>query len=151
MTLTAKQQRFIEEYPVDCNATQAAIRAGYSARTANVTGTQLLMKPSIRQAVDARLQAVTERNDITVDYVLQGLRRNYERAMEMEALYDQEGNVMEYRWAGSVANRSLELMGRWLRMWDERQGETPTLTQNNLHMHFDRLSVDELRSLLRGE
>ncbi len=51
MSLTPKQARFVEEYLLDLNATQAAIRAGYSAKTANEQGSQLLAKLSIRQAV----------------------------------------------------------------------------------------------------
>lgn len=51
--ITPKQQRFVEEYLVDCNGTQAAIRAGYSARTANVQASQLLAKLSIQEAIQA--------------------------------------------------------------------------------------------------
>ena len=49
--MTPKQQRFVEEYLIDLNATQAAIRAGYSKHTANEQGSQLLAKLSIQAAV----------------------------------------------------------------------------------------------------
>ena len=49
--LTEKQKRFVEEYLIDLNATQAAIRAGYSPKTANEQGTQNLAKLSIQDAV----------------------------------------------------------------------------------------------------
>ncbi len=49
--LTPKQARFVEEYLLDLNATQAATRAGYSKKTANEQGAQLLAKLRIRQAV----------------------------------------------------------------------------------------------------
>lgn len=52
---TDKQRRFVEEYCVDFNATQAAIRAGYSERTAHVSGSRNLNDPDIRKAIDERL------------------------------------------------------------------------------------------------
>ena len=58
--MTAKQELFIREYLVDFNATQAAIRAGYSSRTAYSIGNELLRKPEISQAIDA---AMTERRN----------------------------------------------------------------------------------------
>lgn len=54
--LTDKRQRFVEEYPLDCNATQAAIRAGFSAPTARQMGSWLLTNVDIRAAVDERLR-----------------------------------------------------------------------------------------------
>ena len=73
--LTPKQARFVEEYLLDLNATQAAIRAGYSKKTANEQGAQLLAKLSIRQAV-AEAQAVrSKRTEITQDEVIQGLKK----------------------------------------------------------------------------
>jgi hypothetical protein len=55
--LTDLQKRFVEEYPVDCNATQAAIRAGYSRDSARFIGCENLTKPNIRAAIDERLTA----------------------------------------------------------------------------------------------
>ena len=54
--LTAKQQRFCDEYLIDLNATQAAIRAGYSAKTAYSIGNENLKKPEIREYIDKRLE-----------------------------------------------------------------------------------------------
>lgn len=54
--LTDKQRRFIEEYTVDFNATQAAIRAGYSEKTAAQQGHQLLNKTSVSEAIEERLE-----------------------------------------------------------------------------------------------
>ena len=54
--LTAKQQVFVMEYLNDCNATQAAIRAGYSSRTAYSIGQENLKKPEIRQAIDTAMK-----------------------------------------------------------------------------------------------
>ena len=67
--MTPRQQRFIDEYLVDLNATQAAIRAGYAADSANVTGTQLLANPSVAMAVAERRQALTQRLERSQDDV----------------------------------------------------------------------------------
>ena len=53
--LTAKQQRFCDEYLIDLNATQAAIRAGYSAKTARVIGQENLLKPAIKEYIEKRM------------------------------------------------------------------------------------------------
>lgn len=53
--LTAKQQRFCDEYLIDLNATQAAIRAGYSAKTARVIGQENLLKPAIKEYIGKRM------------------------------------------------------------------------------------------------
>lgn len=66
MAFTVKQQRFIEEYTVDWNATQAAIRAGYSEKTADKIGSENLGKPDIKAAIDQRIKALT----LTADQIL---------------------------------------------------------------------------------
>ena len=53
--LTSKQQRFCDEYLIDLNATQAAIRAGYSKKTARQIATETLSKPYIKEYIDARM------------------------------------------------------------------------------------------------
>lgn len=55
MALTEKQKRFCDEYLIDLNATQAAIRAGYSKKTANRTGPENLSKPVIKAYIDERM------------------------------------------------------------------------------------------------
>ena len=68
--LTPKQARFVEEYLVDLNATQAAIRAGYSEQTARVIGHENLTKPDIQKAITERRQEMQQRTAITADRVL---------------------------------------------------------------------------------
>jgi phage terminase small subunit len=74
-TLEPKQLRFIEEFTVDCNATQAAIRAGYSQRTARQIGYENLTKPYIQQAIKNRMEKHTEAVGVTVERVLKELVR----------------------------------------------------------------------------
>lgn len=75
VTLTPKQQRFVEEYLVDLNATQAAIRAGYSERTANEQAARLLVKVGIQEAIQAGRQAQQRRTQITADATLREIAR----------------------------------------------------------------------------
>ncbi|MCW2286072.1 phage terminase small subunit [Rhodoblastus acidophilus] len=71
--LTPKQQRFVEEYAIDANATQAAIRAGYSPRTAGQIGERLLKKVEIAAAVSKAQKTRSERTEITADRIAEEL------------------------------------------------------------------------------
>ena len=70
MALTPKQKRFVEEYCVDFNATQAAIRAGYSPSTAYSIGSENLRKPEIKAALQAAQAAAITDIRITKDYLI---------------------------------------------------------------------------------
>lgn len=71
--LTAKQELFCREYLIDLNATQAAIRAGYSEKTANEQGARLLAKVKVQSYILELKQQRNERNNIDADYVLRRL------------------------------------------------------------------------------
>ena len=73
MTLTPKQQLFVSEYLLDLNATQAAIRAGYSRKTAKEVGYENLTKPHIAAAIDKAKAERLERNKIDAAYILERL------------------------------------------------------------------------------
>ena len=73
MALREKQRLFVEEYLIDLNATQAAIRAGYSKRTAGQIGDENLKKPQIAQAIKEAMDSRSKRVQINADYVLNRL------------------------------------------------------------------------------
>lgn len=75
MALTPQQQRFVEEYLVDLNATQAAIRAGYSAETAQQQGSRLLLNVVVGKAVADAMAERSVRTRVTADRVLTELAR----------------------------------------------------------------------------
>jgi phage terminase small subunit len=75
MSLTPKQQRFVEEYLIDLNATQAAIRAGYSSKTAMEQGYQLLRKTSVAGAIAEAQAELARRTEITQEKVLAELAK----------------------------------------------------------------------------
>jgi phage terminase small subunit len=74
MKLTAKQQLFITEYCIDCNATEAAIRSGYNPKTARQIGSENLSKPYIKSEIDKRLAKRATDNGITAEFVLNGIK-----------------------------------------------------------------------------
>ena len=71
--LTTKQQRFIEEYVVDFNATKAAINAGYSQKTARSISCELLTKPDIRSAIKQQLEQLSADSYVSREVILTGL------------------------------------------------------------------------------
>jgi phage terminase small subunit len=71
--MTKKQQRFVEEYLIDLNATQAAIRAGYSEKTAYAAGQRLLK--NVETEIASALAARSSRTEVTADRVVQELAR----------------------------------------------------------------------------
>lgn len=73
--MTDKQRRFAEEYLVDLNATQAAIRAGYSGRTARSIGRENLTKPDIQQYISARQAEARARVEVTQEEILLQLKK----------------------------------------------------------------------------
>lgn len=69
-TLTPKQVRFVEEYLVDNNATQAAIRAGYAERTANEQGSRLLAKSNVQALVEQKRGALAKKTEVSAERVI---------------------------------------------------------------------------------
>lgn len=120
-TLTAKQQRFVDEYLIDLNATQAAIRAGYSEKTAQQMGSENLSKPVVADAIKARQIVRAEKAEMDEAWILDKLRANVDRGMQAEAVTDREGNETGlYTYQGSVVNKALELIGKHRGMFVER-------------------------------
>ncbi|NWK62786.1 terminase small subunit [Acinetobacter sp. SwsAc3] len=135
--LTPKQQRFVEEYLIDLNATQAAIRAGYSEKTARDIGCENLAKPNIAKAIEEAQNKRQEQTQIDAAYVLKRLVeidqmdvldimddqmkirpvnewpkvwRQYVVNLENLELSDGEGCFKKIKWPDKVKN--LELLGK---------------------------------------
>jgi phage terminase small subunit len=87
--VTPKQQRFVEEYLIDLNATQAAIRAGYSADTAYSIGNENLSKPEIADAIIVAKAKRSERTGIDAAWLLTRLADEAEA--DLSDLYDEAG------------------------------------------------------------
>lgn len=123
--LTDKQKRFVEEYLVDLNATQAAIRAGYSEQTAYSIGQRLLKKVEVQEAIQQAQNKRSERTQITQDEVIRRLIENVDISMGKKATVitipskSENGKVVgndvaQFVYEPSAANKALELLGKHL-------------------------------------
>ena len=112
-TLTAKQRRFVQEYMVDLNGTQAAVRAGYSEHTATAISTENLSKPAIATALQSAQAEQGERTRINAEWVQARLVENIERAMQAVEVIDRHGlPTGTYVYQGNVANQALSLLAK---------------------------------------
>jgi len=155
MALTPKQEAFCREYLIDLNATQAAIRAGYSAKTAKAVGHENLTKPDIASAI-ADAQAIrAEKVGIDAEYVLRQAVKLHERCMQEIApmidrrgmpIKDDEGNpLFEFNAAGAA--KALELVGKHVNVQAfkdrvDHSGTFTTITEVALRMNDQRISPD---------
>lgn len=121
----ARQQLFIDEYLVDLNATQAAIRAGYSSRTAYSQGSRLMKDVEIHARIEELKKTRADRLNLDAYWVLKRLMDISDRSMQAEPVmefdYDAQELVPtgEYEFDSSGANRSTELIGKHLGMFKE--------------------------------
>lgn len=107
MALRPKQQRFVEEYLKDLNATQAAIRAGYSVKAATEIGSRLLTFAKVKRTIEIEQAKLSERCNVKADWIVKRLRE--------EADARGEGTTHGAR------VKALELLGKYLGLFIERQ------------------------------
>ena len=161
-SLTAKQRAFVDEYLIDLNATQAAIRAGYSQKTATETGYENLRKPHIQIAVEAALAKRSDRTEISADYVIGNIVETIERCKQAKPVVDRKGApvlvetaegeiVPAYTFEAGAVLRGSELLGKHLGMFVERTEDvTPVKTEGELIEQARRLGIDPASVGLTG-
>lgn len=119
--LTPKQSRFVNEYLVDFNATQAAIRAGYSPRTAAAQASRLFTNVKVYKAIAQAVEERAKRTAIDQDWVLDRLQEVVDRCMQAIPVCDRQGQPSgEWRFNAGGANRALEIIGKHLRMFADK-------------------------------
>ena len=142
--LTPKQELFVMEYVVDLNGKQAAIRAGYSARTAEVQASRLLSHVKVQTAIRKAQESLVERVEISQEWVIDRLREIVERSMACVPVMGAKGKETGvYSFQGAVANRALELLGKHIGMFVDRK----ELTVN--HTIKPGLSLEELEARIQ--
>lgn len=126
MKLTDKQEAFVREYLVDLNATQAAIRAGYSERTAQAQSSRLLTNVMVRTRIEELQAKRAEKLELDADWVLRRLKEISDKCMQAEPVmtFDYDSKTMvetgEYKFDSVGANKSTELIGKHLGMFKDK-------------------------------
>lgn len=130
--LTKKQELFCKEYLVDLNATQAAIRAGYGEKNAKQQGTENLAKPIIAERIQILFDARADKVELNSEWVLKNLQKVAMRCMQQEPVMVKGDNGMEpsgeYKFDSSGANKSLELIGKHLKLFTDKVEQDTQLT-----------------------
>lgn len=166
--MTKKQKRFIEEYLVDLNATQAAIRAGYSPDTAGSIGSENLKKPEIRARIEKAIAERSKRTGINQDRIVMELAKiallnpkglvNFDEATIKEDAADEDvaavasvrvkrfptkdGEGVEREVKMYDKTKALELLGRHLGMFKDKV-EVSGLDE-------EKKKLDDILKQLRG-
>ena len=142
--LTDRQERFCREYILDYNATKAAIRAGYSEKTAYSIGSENLKKPELLARVRELQKEQAEKLCISADWVVMQWVEVYRRCMQATEVliwdYDEKKMVPsgEYTFDSKGALNALEMIGKYLGMLDSKQGSQKD--KNEISKLYEALS-----------
>lgn len=150
--LTPKQKQFIVEYLIDLNATQAAIRAGYSRRSARTVGAENMTKPVIVSQIEMMQQKHMNRRALSSDYVIDGIIDTIERVKQIRPVLDKDGKQVfvetpggelaaAYTFQPVPALKGYELLGKHLGMFGEanKPPRLPLLQDNRLQIAIQAL------------
>lgn len=107
---------FCREYLVDLNATKAAIRAGYSEKTARQMGSENLSKPDVQEFISELMASRSERLQIDADWVLEQAVKVHERCMQAEPAMVNGEPSGEFKFEHAGANKALEIIGKHVKV-----------------------------------
>lgn len=134
-SLTEKQKKFAEEYVIDLNATQAAIRAGYSKNSAQEQSSRLLSNVMVLAYVKELREKQQEQSMLDARWVLERLTQVVDRSMRAEPVLEWDYGLQEmvpsgeYQYDSSGANKALELIGKHLGLFDPKAKHVDDLTR----------------------
>ena len=142
--MTAKQQRFCDEYLIDLNATQAAIRSGYSEKTARAIGNENLTKPDIKEYIEKRMaekkaELIADQDEVMI-YLSSVMRRDLKESvvvtlqnktekwvkdedtgkLKKQTVTEESPAVVEIPARLSDANKAAELLGKAYGLYTEK-------------------------------
>lgn len=124
--LTDLQQRFVEEYVIDFNATQAAIRAGYSAKAARTQGMRLLTNDAVKEAIRERTKKASEKLVVTKDQVVGMMLEIYKTAAQKipkvafdgEQITDDQGRPVWKMQDAATAAKAVDMLAKHVGAYD---------------------------------
>lgn len=131
--MNAKQRRFCDEYLIDCNATQAAIRAGYSKKTANEQAARLLANVSIKSYIDEQLERIHNEKTADAQEVLEYLTsvmRGEHTEQTLKLVGEGVQAITEIDVAAKERLKAAELIGKRYGIWKDSvdvKGAIPTV------------------------
>lgn len=144
--LSPKQKSFCGEYIIDKNGTQAAIRAGYSKKTAKEQATRLLTKVYVQRYLSSLISKQSKRTEITADFVLNSLRNIAQKCQQNEPVRDSRGRETgQYKFDSAGANRAVELLGKHLALFVDRK----EITQKMIIKELADMTDEEIDAFLK--
>ncbi|WP_204123129.1 terminase small subunit [Lacticaseibacillus mingshuiensis] len=133
MALTVKQQKFADEFIISGNATQAAIKAGYSKQSARKIGNENQTKPDIRAYIDAKRKEISDSKTADQKEVLDYLTSVMRGEVDEETLVGigmGEQEVGKIKANTAARNKAAELLGRRYGMWNDNVN----VSSSNIHL-----------------
>lgn len=135
--LTVKQRKFADEYIISGNATEAALKAGYSKKTSYSIGNENLKKPDIKNYIEERLKEIEDQAIMKQEEVMKRLTKHarreeidYQVVLTEKPTYDENGNfsgiekkpeIVEVITQNKDAIKALELIGKRYALWTDKQ------------------------------
>ena len=125
VAMNARQKRFCDEYLIDCNATQAAIRAGYSPKTAKVTGAKMLTNANLKAYIDEQLERIHNEKTADAQEVLEYLTavmRGQHKEQTLQLVGDGVQKIADIDVSAKERLKAAELIGKRYGMFKDNVG-----------------------------
>ena len=136
--LNEKQKQFCEEYIIDLNGTQAAIRAGYSSKTANEQAAQLLAKLSIQEYICELKNKRSERVRYSQDELMRDILEVKNRCMQASPVIDKDGNETGiWKFDSNGANKALDMLAKHVGFYEtdnKQKGYSVVINREAVHI-----------------
>lgn len=140
--MNPKQERFCQEYVIDLNGTQAAIRAGYSEKTANEQAARMLANVSIKAKITELQSDIAKSLGISAEWIIERLKQVAERCMQAEPVMIRDGKEMiesgEYKFDSSGANKALELLGKHVGVFEKDNEQK----EKNINLNINKKIIE---------
>lgn len=125
VAMNARQKRFCDEYLIDCNATQAAIRAGYSPKTAKVTGAKMLTNANLKAYIDEQLERIHNEKTADAQEILEYLTavmRGQHTEQTLQLIGDGVQKIADIDVSAKERLKAAELIGKRYGMFKDNVG-----------------------------